>query len=609
MPRKRKPTDASADGQGSLLSPFAIDGSPLPPLLPLASDALEAVPHPSPDPSPDLNPNPNLNPDPSSVPHPEPALVADALPPPLPRAQKSSPRSSKLPKPRPRKSNRVTPAQPSEPGIDPLLMTNSSIEATPLPLDNPVLPVEDASLEELIIESTARPESASDWLETSPDLFPNGKTTTRMASALPIWEASSILTQRKDLPWNIDPKGKLRYSRNVENGEGVVHFWVTENTEEETPATLAGAAALAVIDTFDIRAACMHLIYAAHATQIDCPWEQEFVISDRQIEEYLGLKKRTDKNKQQKLALIQEIAKQPCKITTFVSWPTQNKMKGFTVEEGRLWHLLGMRYHYQHDLFGNKELSGITFIVRAGLWARYFLNEEGRKNKNALCEYSTLSKSSLLDVMSVWQHREGAARLMVWLLFKTRSERQTPLPVKTLMEVAYGPERIEQAQEDSYSRKKFVSLWDDTLHLLHDRGWCINFDPETYPPELQPWGFGRSQTARPRGFFEQLLNAHVWITPQDDWSEAAVLVEEEPLEPRSYLVPEGMGEMTGDRVKSLRIERGWSQRKLAALTGLSQGLISQIETGGRSLTPDNEDILGRVFFLDEQDTDTDLTVG
>lgn len=36
--------------------------------------------------------------------------------------------------------------------------------------------------------------------QTSPDLFIDGQTTTRMASALPIWEATSILTQKKICP-------------------------------------------------------------------------------------------------------------------------------------------------------------------------------------------------------------------------------------------------------------------------------------------------------------------------------------------------------------------------------------------------------------------------
>ncbi len=170
---------------------------------------------------------------------------------------------------------------------------------------------------------------------TNPDLFTEGSITP-VASSLPIWEASNILTQRKHLPWMTDPDGKLCYTRDVNNGQGAIYFWVAENTEDEHPAALAGAAALAVIDTFDIRAACMHLIYAAHATQVENPWEQEIIIDDRQIESYLGLQRRTDKSRKEKLALIEEIAKQPCKITTFISWPRQGRRKRFTVEEGRL---------------------------------------------------------------------------------------------------------------------------------------------------------------------------------------------------------------------------------------------------------------------------------
>jgi hypothetical protein len=463
---------------------------------------------------------------------------------------------------------------------------------------------EELSSEDLDLEEEAGLKSRgeiADHLQTSPNLFPNGKTTTRMASALPIWEASSILTQRQDLPWAQDPDGKLRYTRTAEDGQGAVHFWVTEDLEDESPATLAGAAALAMIDTFDIRAACMHLIYAAHAAQIERPWEQEFVIDDKQIEEYLGLKKRTDKTRQQKLALIREIAKQPCKITTFVSWPTQNRVKGFTLEEGRLWHLLGTRYHYQQDLFGKKELTGITFIVRAGLWARYFLNEEGQRHKNALCEYATLSKSSLRDVMGVWQQREGAARLMVWLLFKTKSDRYSPLPVEALMEIAFGPQYIEQAKTDSQVRKKLVGLWDDTLGVLQDRGWSIHFDPDTYPPELQPQKFNPAQKlARPRGFFDQLLKAYVWIVPQEDWADPEIVPEpEESDESSEKLSSDGelqFPQLQGNDVKAYRAARGWSQRKLSSLTGLSQGLISQIENGGRSITPENQGIFQRVFM-------------
>lgn len=444
--------------------------------------------------------------------------------------------------------------------------------------------------------ANTKPWQAGDRLKTNPDLFADGETSP-MASALPIWEASNILTQRGHLPWSDDTDGKLCYAKDIGNGQGAVHFWVTENLEDEYPAALAGAAALAVIDTFDIRAACMHLIYAAHATQLERPWEQELVIDDRQLEAYLGLKKRTDKNKQQKLALIEELAKQPCKITTFISWPTQGKIKGVTLEEGRLWHLLGTRYHYQQDLLGNKELVGISFIIRAGLWAKYFLNEEGRKKKTAHYQAGSLPKTLLENVMSVWQHREGAARLMVWLLFKTQFNHSHPLNVQLLMEVAYGEDKIEQAQQEPELRKKLVSNWDEDLLTLHDRGWKIEFDPETYPPEIWPAGFGRKSGRRPRGFFEQLLSARLWITPKAELINEAAAVES--FEPEAIAPPAVEAEppmvVSGAQVRAMRTARGWSQRKLSALTGLSQGLISLIENDERSLSPESEVLLMKVF--------------
>jgi DNA-binding XRE family transcriptional regulator len=295
--------------------------------------------------------------------------------------------------------------------------------------------------------------------------------------------------------------------------------------------------------------------------------------------------------------LIEEIAKQPCKITTFITWPTQGKVKGFTLEEGRLWHLMGIRYHYQQSLLGEKELTGMTFIVKAGLWAKYFLNEEGKKSKTALYQSGILPKALLEAVMSVWQHREGAARLMVWLLFKAQFNRQNPLNVQALMEVAYGVEKIEQARHSSELRKKLANSWDEDLMTLHDRGWKLNFDHETYPLSIQPSGFGRETSQRPRGFFEQLLTARLWITPEDALLQETLIHSSEDHKAGTLNATQDnpLVILTGSQVKAMRVAKGWSQRKLATLTGMSQGLISLIENEERSITPENEEILGKTF--------------
>jgi len=49
--------------------------------------------------------------------------------------------------------------------------------------------------------------SSKDRPRTNPTLFIEGDTTP-LTSSLPLWEASNILTQRKHLPWVMDPDGK-----------------------------------------------------------------------------------------------------------------------------------------------------------------------------------------------------------------------------------------------------------------------------------------------------------------------------------------------------------------------------------------------------------------
>jgi DNA-binding XRE family transcriptional regulator len=447
-------------------------------------------------------------------------------------------------------------------------------------------------------KDTVKQLQVADKLQPSSDLFAS-TTTISMASALPIWGASNILTQKKDLPWSADPNGKLCYSKEVDNGKGAVLFWVTEDLEREAPTTLAGAAALAVIDAFDIRAACMHLIYAAHAAQLEQPWEQEFVIDDKQIEDYLGLKKRTDKNKQQKLALIKEIAQQPCHITTFISWPAQGRVKGFTVSETRLWNMLEIQHHYESNLFGNQDLIGLTFRVKAGYWAKYFLNEQGRAELSSYCQIGSLSKTLVEDVMGVWQKREGATRLMIWLLFKTKVDVKHPLLVKTLMEIAYGSQKVEAARSNNRLRNKLANTWDEDLLILHEKGWQLQFHAETYHLEIRPPAFGRGDRPRPYSFFEQLLSAQIWIGTPETFNQTMLTLDEGSHSTSDQSIPNKIKNdciTNGLDVKALRTKNRWTQRQLASLTGISQTLIHLIEKNQRSITPENQEILERVLI-------------
>ncbi|MBD2093450.1 helix-turn-helix transcriptional regulator [Microcoleus sp. FACHB-1515] len=479
---------------------------------------------------------------------------------------------------------------------------------------------------------------------TSPDLFTDGSID-RMASNRLIWEGCNILTQGESLGWTDSGEGSACYSIPVAKGKGFVSFWVTNELFAKQPGALEGEAAIALIEQFDIRAACMHLIYAAHATQLDRPWEQSFVLNDTQVERYLGLdQNRNFKNKQEKLQFMLELAKQPCHLLVYVSWPDQGRVKAFTVSRTWLWEMTEPMLHFQECLsddngeaVGEKQLVGFTLRVRCGYWANHFLNPDRLLDKSGYYEYSILTQGLLHDIMSTWHHYEGAARLITWLLFKVRVNRSSPIVVETLMKVAFGEKFLEEAKAGYRQRSKLTRSWTISLKVLHEKGWTLTPDLETYP--LQYWfedanietlaqvpddpeqaaAFWSEDAAKPKGqrltdktkrskeAFEQLLASKIWVRPPAaiaeklDELDRQRAAQRDKLAAKSALSPASTTEsatdivITGEWVRQKRTAKKLSQRDLANLTGISQKMISMIENGDRVISSTNQERLLKAF--------------
>lgn len=456
---------------------------------------------------------------------------------------------------------------------------------------------------------------------TSPDLFANSKSNP-FASAIVMWELCNLLAQRQSLPWEADTTGKLSYRRQVSKGRGAITFRVTETVELEPPVALQGKTALSAIGAFDIRAACMHLIYAAHATAIEKPWEQEFIISDRQIEEYLGLEKRKDLSKLAKLTLIKDLAQQPCKIITCIDWPQQGRVQGFIVEDSRLWHLLGIQHHFQEDHLGCKHLVGLTFRVKAGIWAKYFLNKQGCRERTSFYQYGSLPKSLLSAVMSIWQQHEGAARMMLWLLFKTKMGREQRITIPTLMRVAYGEAKVTVAASYREERKRLLRTFESDLEVLNHYGLKPVFDPITYPPEIQPlwaklvdlpddaeaalefWTKDGSNGTRltdssPRGKWNRLMNARIlWFEIPAAWEPQATEVKKKPQRTTNRRINSKIQPvLSREEIMAARKNLRLSQRELAKMTGKSQSWIRDIENGRFRANSADQMLLRKVLGL------------
>ncbi|MBD2438426.1 helix-turn-helix domain-containing protein [Nostoc sp. FACHB-110] len=436
----------------------------------------------------------------------------------------------------------------------------------------------------------------------SPKLFLNGKSHP-FASSIIIWELCNVLAQRHSLIWESNAAGELYYQRQINGGKGAIAFQITDSLESNIPIPLKSKEALSAIATFDIRAACMHLIYAAHVTNLNQPWEEEFIINDRQIEEYLGLEKRKDLSKSAKLALIKELVQQPCKLIVSINLPAQRKMQGVSLEKSRLWHLLETQHHFQADELGCKHLVGLTFKIKAGEWAQYFLNQQGCQERTALYQYGSLPKALLSAVMSIWQQHEGAARMMLWLLFKTKMGREQRITIPTLMRVAYGERKLSQVILQPENRQRLLRIFESDLEVLNQYGLKPVFDPVTYPLEIQPlwtklvdipedaeaalefWIDDGSHSTRltdaaPRGKWNRLMNARIlYFDMPPEWKKQITKSKKKQQTNNRKAKLKPQLTLSTEYILEARKRLGLSQRDLAQLTGKSQSWIRDIENG------------------------------
>lgn len=460
-------------------------------------------------------------------------------------------------------------------------------------------------------------------IATNFNLFANGLNNP-FASSMVIWEGCNLLAQRESLPWQKDSNGRLYYEQQVKQGRGSMAFRLTQNLDSDPPHTTEYETDISALENFNIRAACLHLIYAAYATSLDKPWEEEFVIDDRQIEKYLGLDKRKDLSKAVKLTLIKELAQQPCKITATINWPQQGKVKGFTVEESRLWQMVKIKHHFQTDTLGYKHLVGLTFRVRPGLWSQYFLNKEGYKENTAFYQYGSFPKFLLNTVTTIWQQHEGATRLMFWLLFKLKMGPKQSVTVPTLMRVAYGQEKINLASSHRDTRKRLLRTFESDLEVLNHYGIKPVFDPVTYGLEIQPlWAKladlpddadaaldfwindgGNDQRltdAGPRGKWNLLMKARIsYFELPEYWQEQLNSFENKRQQKRTKKKKSTQKiklEISREEIALARKERGISQRSLAEMTGKSQSWVRDLEKGRLSPKPEDQARLRQVLDL------------
>jgi DNA-binding transcriptional regulator YiaG len=454
-----------------------------------------------------------------------------------------------------------------------------------------------ACLNDLLVTNSGKPPHI-DYPQPNITLFQNGRNQP-FASCLVIWQACMLMNSKKRSSWQ--QQGDYCFYEYQGRSGKLVYFLPLHSMNN---------------NNIDIRLALIHLLLAACVTQKKRPWEEEIIINDRIIIDFLGLNQRKDMTRLNKLLLIHTLMEEACRLEVEVNWQQRGKIEAIQIPCHPLWSV-HVRYYITNSQNGLYHLAGLSFGIRAGSWASYFLNQEKAKTKTAYYQYSWLPISLPPKIMNLWQRHEGAGVMLLHLLFRLRVGNNGGEKVATLLKTMYGEEALQIAWYKSEERRKTISAFESDLEQLYYYGVKLVFDDTTYPESIYPdWMLAQSVPDDPEEALHywtenarhtkpsmnskqkwmQLLNASIaaFVFPPD-WQ---IEISKNKVKRRQYKKSSSTPNITGDRIKEARMKHGMSQRYLSSLLNKSQSWIRDIESGRYKLKQKDIDLLTSILGQD-----------
>jgi hypothetical protein len=376
--------------------------------------------------------------------------------------------------------------------------------------------------------------------------------------------------------WSENNLGKAFYQHNKadKSDSYIVHYikdWKNENEIKLMPYSEAEQ----ILEKFGVYPALFHLILAVHFYRQDDPLSANLRLKGTDLIKDLGLDKRTDLTKEEKLNRVLEVITAVRSLVISAKWSSTIKVqKGkklidkdvfFEVMPSIMWNLSPIKIT-EKDLFGNEELIDLDIRVKAGAWLGHFFNASGREIGKALYNFATLSQK-ILDLDPY--HEELALRIA--LLQSTMDYRQYYTVEQWLIENLLGAkDKINKAKTDRNIRRYLTNLWDNTLRALERIGFTISYDDKTYPENLRP-----DSPKKPYNYFDPLLMAKVRLTPETLGKPQPVIeVKAEQIKPVKQITEKVY---SGADLKLKREALGITQSMIAKYLNKNKMYVSRIE--------------------------------
>ncbi len=229
---------------------------------------------------------------------------------------------------------------------------------------------------------------------------------------------------------------------------------------------------------------------------------------------------------------------------------------------------------YQESLVGARARVEVCWLVRAGQWARWWLNAQGRVWIGHLAR--------VLLTLDQRETRGGA------VIAKKLGQRMLLLGDALHLQGSMT-RRIDHLLADIGelpTRPHRTRHWAGRTRERFDAGLLVLQDVGVFGTLHWPDGYGPGASDRSKGWVEGWLAARVEMGLSGTPALPALPAASSPLSPPARPRPSRRaGTVEGITIRQVRQARGWSQEALARALDISVPYLSQIETGKRFPSP------------------------
>ena len=342
---------------------------------------------------------------------------------------------------------------------------------------------------------------------------------------------------------------------------------------------LSGEEAWRIVQTLGVKTGLLHIQFAAFCMESEKPWacfartDGDALIKLLRLNEEKKLD--PDTGKRRRLSRVEQLQELEGHLKSLRaihvdvrSRPDRDGTIWKTDEPEPLWDISIFRRTQGtlEEIEGLDVAVDLNIHVRAGRWA---MHESG---KDTGLHYSYLSRS----VLEFNPKTEDWAIKLGVFTSCFASYREHRFIVRTLLENLLNPEEIAALEDPSGDKRKrndTANKLESTLAAMEERGWIVERSPEYIA------AMGTGEGRRPRNFFPRLLESRLDLTPPPVSGQKSLPKEKKAL---------GNGTtFSGRAFREQREKMGLSQEEAARELGRSQGLIAQIESGKRRLSPED----------------------